>query len=91
MQAKHEEELISQYVAQVQQLAVKSLGNVDVSEEIKTTVAKACKHFDAMVTSDPTANRAAFKGRLTIYGDLTHESQPKYQETLRYAASLIEP
>lgn len=91
MQTKLEEGLMSQYVNRVQQLAVKSLSDVDVREEIKTTVAEACKHFDAVITSDPIANRAAFKGRLTIYGDLAHESQPKYQETLRFAASLIEP
>ena len=90
MQENHEEGLINIYVTKVQALAVRALNGDDVNEKIKAVVLEACTHFDAVVTSSPAENRAAFKGRLGIYGDLTHESQPKYREALRYAASLVE-
>ena len=90
MQQNHEECLINIYVKKIQALAVQALDGVDVSQNVKAVVAEACTHFDAVVTSSPEKNRAAFKGRLSIYGDVVHESQPKYRDTLKYAASLVD-
>ncbi|MFZ5581168.1 MAG: hypothetical protein ACOZCK_00750 [Pseudomonadota bacterium] len=90
MQQSHEEGLVKIYVKKIQALAEQALDGADVRENIRAVVVEACTHFDAVVTSSPEQNRAAFKGRLSIYGDLVHESQPKYREMLKYAASLVD-
>jgi len=90
MQNQNEDGLISQYVQKIQALAVKACSGENVEDAIHSVITEACTHFSILETSDPSANRAAFKGKLNLIAHCTHESQPKYKETLEYAASLVE-
>lgn len=90
MQENHEEGLIRIYIQKIQALAVRAQDGENVKGEIKTVIADACKHFDSVVSSEASQNRSAFKGRLSIYSDMVHASQPQFRDAMRYAASLID-
>ncbi|TWR52502.1 hypothetical protein FIV41_25785 [Pseudomonas marginalis] len=88
MMANVEEGLVQQYVSEIQALTVKAYHGEDVKTRVQDSVAQAVAHFNIIVGSDPKANVAAYRGRLKLYADLTHESQPAVRETLLYAASV---
>lgn len=86
--SEYEEGLIGQYVDQVQALAVRAEANEDVTAKVETVVANAVEHFRVVKSSDLQANLSAFKGRLSIASEVAHSSQPKFKETLQYAAKI---
>lgn len=88
MMANVEEGLIQQYVDEIRVLSVKAYDGEDVKVRVQDSVGRAVEHFKIVVGSDARANVAAYRGRLKLSADLTHESQPAVRETLLYAASV---
>lgn len=88
MMANVEQGLIQQYVSEIQALTVKAYHGEDVKVRVQDSVGRAVEHFKIVVGSDAKANVAAYRGRLKLSADLTHESQPAVRETLLYAVSV---
>jgi hypothetical protein len=84
----HEEGLILQYVRKIQSLGVRAEGGEDVKAEVEAVVTKTVEHFRIVKSSPPKANLEAFRGRLKVYAEIAHPSQPAFKRTLEYASSI---
>ena len=90
MQQEYEDGPIDIYVGKIQALGVRALEGENVEAEITAVISEAQAHFNTIKNCNPLRSLTILKGRLNIYGDIASESQPKYRETLKYAAASID-
>lgn len=85
-----EEGLIKKYLDQIGHLGVKASEGTDVRAEVEAVVQNAAAHFAGIKSSTELGNLRAFAGRLAIFAEGIHPSQPVYRETLELAKTTAE-
>lgn len=79
-------ELVSQYLARVNHLAVKAQDGADITTDLGTTVSEAIDHFAGVY--NPAAQLDGFIGQLKTGAELHREISPAYAEALCQAAVM---